>query len=232
MEGNDNNSKKIAIVVAAIGAVATVGAALVSNFNKPKAQSATVQQTSSGNGAINVGHDAVINTTTKSAGEEAAERVQACEERHGMKTAFERIEGPQKVTPSNSPDDITNTFEFHTDFHYCIWPPTKYSDGDGYLEIKVVDVNGPGDSDASGTDDADRITAPCPQVIATYQYGHMGDYKNLEPITVDANAIVTTDGKPWVKKESEAPLPFYPETGEMVVLRSGHYGLESVRCAN
>ena len=231
MQERGGRSKNILIVVAVIGAAATLGAALISSLGKPKDQAAGVQQTSSGDGAINVGHDAFINAT-KTAGEEAAERVQACEEHHGMKTAFEKVEGPQKISPSDSPDDLMPAFEFHTDFRYCTWPRTQYSDGDGYLEIKVATVNGPGESEASGTDDADRITAPCPQVVVTYQYGHMGEYHNLDPIAVSANAIVTTDGKPWVQRESERPLPFYPATGEMVVLRSGHYGFEGVKCAN
>ena len=71
--------------MAVIGAVATLGAALISSLHGSKPQPASVEQTSSGDGAINVGHDAVINNTPKSASEEAAERVQACEEHHGMK---------------------------------------------------------------------------------------------------------------------------------------------------
>jgi hypothetical protein len=230
MPGDPGAGKRIAITVAFIGAIATVGAAYLAN-SKSKEQPPSIQQTSSGDNAINVGHDAVITNSMKSAGEEAAERVQACEQHHGMKTAFEKIETPAKIISSGSAEEMPE-FEYHTNFHYCAWPPAKYSDGDGYLEINVTTVNGPGEGEASGTDDADRITAPCPQVITTYQFGHMGDYENLAPFTVSANAVLTVEGKPWVRTQDERELPFYPETGEMVVLRSGHYGLESVRCAN
>lgn len=232
MGGSGDTSKKIAIAVAVIGVAGTIGAALISNLHKSDNQPPTIQQSSSGDGAINVAHDAVINTPGKSPGEEAAERVQACEEHHGMKTANERVKGYQNVSSNNESSNGQLEFEFHTDYRSCIWPRTQYSDGDGYLEIKVVEVNGVGDSEASGTDNADRITAPCPQIIATYQYGHMGEYRNLDPIRVSANAVVTVDGKPWVKQDGEVDLPFYPETGEMVILASGHYGLESVKCAD
>lgn len=47
-------------------------------------------------------------------------------------------------------------------------------------------------------------------------------------LTVDADNIVTVDGKSW--KNENGALPFYPETGEFVVLRSDHYELENVKC--
>jgi hypothetical protein len=84
-------AKSVTITVAIIGAVATLGAALFSNLHQSKQPPPTMQQTASGAGSINVGRDAVLRPNNiKNAGEEAAERVRACEMRHGMKTASEK----------------------------------------------------------------------------------------------------------------------------------------------
>ncbi len=220
-------AKGATIAVAVIGALATLGTALLANLNKSKEQSASpsIQQTASGTGSINVGRDAVITNNIKSEGEEAAERVQACEAQHGMKTAYERAESVETIPATNIADEKVIG---HYTFRSCNWPRSQYADGDGYLEIKVQSVDGPGESEASGMDEADRITAPCPQVTVTYQFGHMGAYENETPFTVNADTIMTVDGKLW--KNENGALPFYPDTGEFVVLRSGHYELESVKC--
>lgn len=64
-------AKTVTIAVAVIGAVATLGAALLSNSGKPvksKDQASPLQQTSSGAGAVNAGRDAYItNNIAKSA---------------------------------------------------------------------------------------------------------------------------------------------------------------------
>lgn len=220
------NAKTVTITVAVIGAVATLGAALLSNFNKTKEQSPSIQQTASGAGAVNVGRDAVItNNIAKSPGEESAERVQSCEVQHGMKTATEKKEWIEKIPPQNGePETIVE----HVNFRFCEWPKPRFADGDGYLEISLNSVTGPGDSEASGEDWADRIAAPCPELTVAYQYGHQGDFENIPPYTVAANSIVTVDGKPWTGKRTS--LPFYPAEGEFVVLRSGHYLIGSAKC--
>jgi len=220
------SAKTVAITVAVIGAIATLGAALLSNSNKAKEQAPSIQQTASGAGAINVGHDAIItNNIAKSAAEEAAERVQACEVQHGMKIAEEKKDWVETIPPQNGdPETVVEHFNFRS----CEWPKSRYADGDGYLEIRVNSVTGPGDSEASGEDEADRIAAPCPQLTVAYQYGHMGDFENKPPFTVAANTIVDVDGTLWTGKRST--LPFYPDEGEFVVLRSGHYVIGSARC--
>jgi hypothetical protein len=218
-------AKSVTITVAIIGAVATLGAAVLSNLHESKAPSPTIQQTASGAGSINVGRDAVITTNNiKSAGEEAAERVQACEMQHGMKTASEKAESSETIRGNGGPDQFVE----HTAFRSCAWPRSQYADGDGYLEIKVQTVQGPGESEASGTDDADRITAPCQQLIVAYQMGHMGAYENESPITITADTLVTSYGEPW--KNENGALPFYPDRGEFVVLHNGHHVIQSARC--
>jgi hypothetical protein len=219
-------TKAVTITVAVIGAVATLGAALFSNLNKPKESSASIQQTASGAGAVNVGGNAVFNTNNiKSPAEEAAERVQACEAQHGMKTASDKTDSLQTIPASDAgPQSSTE----HISFRACVWPRSRYADADGYLEIKVQSVQGPGDNEASGTNAADRIAAPCQQLTVAYQFGSQGAYENTAPITITADTVVTVDGKPW--KQADNPLDFYPDSGEFVVLHDDHYMIENASC--
>ena len=212
MAGDDSSSKKVTVAVAVIGAIATLGAALFSNWPKPKEQSApppAIQQTSSGAGAINVGRDAVINNI-KSASEEAAERVQACEMQHGLKTASTSTESSETIPASNGEPA---QFVEHIDFRSCSWPRSQYADGDGYLEIRVRTVQGPGQYEATGTTSADRITAPCQQLIVAYQLGTQGAFENEAPFTINADTVVTEeDGKLW---KNDGTLPFLSRPGRV-----------------
>jgi hypothetical protein len=220
------NTKSVTITVAVVGAIATLGAAFLSNMNKSKDQSPPPQQIASGAGAINVGRDAVINTNNiKSAGEEAAERVQACEAQHGMKIASDKAESVETAPASSGSPG--KTIE-HIAFRSCTWPRSAHADADGYLEIKVQSVDGPGESEASGTNVADRITAPCQQLTVVYQFGSQGAYEYEAPITMAADTIVTDDGKHWTNKNGA--LPFYPDLGEFVVLHNDHYEIASAKC--
>ncbi len=222
------NAKTVTLAVAVIGAVATLGAAFISNWNKSKDPSSSppTNQTAIGEGAVNAGRDAFVtnNITTKSAGEEAAERVQACEVQHGMKSSTERQASTEPIPSRNGEPAITEQVSFRS----CEWPKSQFADGDGYLEIKVNSVAGPGDSEASGEDVADRIAAPCPQLTLSYQYGHMGYFDNEAPFTASANTIVGVDGKAWTGERTS--LPFYPDEGELVVLRNDHYVIGSAKC--
>jgi hypothetical protein len=62
-------SKKTAIAVAVISAVATIGAAVFSSLNKSESKSPSIQQTASGDGSVNVGGSAVFNATNDVTGD-------------------------------------------------------------------------------------------------------------------------------------------------------------------
>lgn len=218
------SAKKGAITVAMIGAIATLGAAILSNLSK---EQSPPNQIASGTGSVNVGRDAIItnNNITKTPDAEAAERVQACEIRHGMNSASEKSRSFETIPAKYSEPE---SFVTHISFRSCVWPKSSYADADGYLEIKVQSVQGPAEDEASGMDYADRIIAPCKQLKVAYQYGHMGYYQNGTPFTVTADTIVTLNEGLW--KDENGALPFYPEAGEFVVLHNGHNEISSAGC--
>lgn len=220
------SGKNVTLIVAAIGAFATLGAALISNWRPSKEQSPSLQQTASGAGAVNVGGNATItnNNIMKSQGEEAAERVQACEGQHGMKIASEKSESLETAATNSVPGKTID----HISFRSCAWPRSNYADADGYLEIKVQSVDGPGESEASGANVADRIAAPCKRLTVAYQFGSQQTYENQTPLTITADTVVTVDGQRWTNENGA--LPFYPDVGEFVVLHNDHYMIQSANC--
>ncbi|HTJ36004.1 MAG TPA: Hsp70 family protein [Dactylosporangium sp.] len=153
---------------------------------------------------------------TKDLQAEAATKVADCERQHKMTKA--------KQTDDNG----AGVQQFKT----CEWPPSKLADADGYWEIIVNSVQGPGDSEATGMSIADRVNGPCETFEMTYDYGHMGESSHLQPFKVPRGSIwITTvnGGERWDGDRST--LPFYQDRDEAVVLTSGHYGLVTAACA-
>jgi hypothetical protein len=111
----------------------------------------------------------------------------------------------------------------------CIWPKSRYSDEDGYLQINVRTVKGPGESESTGTSYAGWFTAPCPQLVVDYALGFQGGYGNETPFTINADTVVVRETQALWKNDYS--LPFYPDAGEFVVLHNGHYGLQTAKCA-
>jgi hypothetical protein len=225
MAGKPTGSNRVMIAVAVIGAVGTIGAAIVT-LTKPKDQTTpSVQQISSGAGAINAGRDAIVTNNLKSPSEEAAERVQACEERHGMKQAVEKAESNETIPASTGADE---EIVLHIDFRSCSWPAASFADGDGFLQIRVRDVRGPGEYEATGITEADRFTAPCSHLLVSYGFGHMGEFSSEKPFRIDADTVIVRETQETWKNDGH--LPFYPDRGEFVVLHNSHYSLQSAAC--
>jgi hypothetical protein len=113
-------------------------------------------------------------------------------------------------------------------FAECNWPPQSYSEVDGYSEIGVTTVAGPGLSEAEGSTDVDRIVAPCSQVKLSYSFGSQGTFEHLPPFVVEAGSIVTPEGNPWPGEART--LNFYFERGEIDVVRNLSYILDQAEC--
>ncbi|MGD0511479.1 MAG: hypothetical protein ABSA33_06625, partial [Candidatus Micrarchaeaceae archaeon] len=132
---------KLACGLAAMLALSTVNTAVAQS-----APGGIIQTGPNANGAVTNNN---IITTPKSLGEVAAERVQACEVRHNMKIASEKSVSDE-TQPSQYSGD-TDHYIQHIAFRSCRWLSSRYADLDGYLEITITTVDGPGDSNASGT---------------------------------------------------------------------------------
>lgn len=149
--------------------------------------------------------------------QEAASRVSACEAMHKMRSAN------QVERQSGAP----------VEFKHCEWPPSSVADADGFWEIIVASESGPGDSEASGMSEADRVNGPCESFLVTYDYAHMGDSRHLKPFAVAKGEVYITDynlgGVAWT--DDRSLLPFYPSRDEAVVLTSSHYGLADAACS-
>ncbi len=113
-------------------------------------------------------------------------------------------------------------------FGTCDWPPTDYSQSDGYSEVVVREADGPGVDEASGTSAADRLFAPCGEIQAAYSFGKQGAFRRQSPITVLSGDIVTVDGLRW--SGDQRKLPFYPERDESVVLHNFSNRMDYARC--
>ena len=137
-----------------------------------------------------------------------ADRVTACERTHDMNGAHVKISLPPTLT-----------------FAACDWPPPKWADPDGYAAIVVTTTQGPGAYEATGTDYADRIVAPCQNVTLGYLFGSQGGHAADPPIIVRAGDIVTMEGKPY-----SGPLPFSPGRQERIVLHNAKNGLDTAEC--
>jgi hypothetical protein len=221
----DGSGKKTAIIVAVFGLVGTLGAALIANMHKSGESSPGMQQNATGPGAINVGRDATIINNLKSTAQEASEQVRACEQQHGMKLAFEKLQSTEKIGNRDGydPQDIERI-----DFRSCTWPKSTHSDEDGYSEIRLRTFKGPGQYEATGATVADRITAPCSQLTVTYGFGSQGAFENEPAFDIHANTIaMSEDHTIW---KNDGTLSFYPEAGEFVVLHNSHYGIQSAKC--
>jgi hypothetical protein len=143
----------------------------------------------------------------------AADQVRECMRQHDLQQAQVR-----KERDAYSAAGTITTYRTMK-FAQCEWPPPNYAGDDGYSEISVTTVEGPGASEAEGETGADRITAPCQKLKLSYSHGKMNYYKHLPPVEVSADSIYTiwnNEIEPWEGKQY--PLGFYPERGEFVVL--------------
>jgi hypothetical protein len=155
----------------------------------------------------------------------AADQVRACMRQHDLQQAQVTTEKDKYIDTGIVPEFATIKFA------QCEWPPPSYAGDEGYSEIIVTVVQGPGPHEAAGETLADRIEAPCQKLKLSYSYTKMGGLDRIPPFEISANSIVTmteTGVKPWEGKLYD--LHFYPERGEFVVLHGNGHRVDSAEC--
>lgn len=119
-----------------------------------------------------------------------------------------------------------------TAFDSCTWPPPPYADSDGFSEITVASVPGPGQSEASDATAVDRITGPCRTFDLFYDFGTQGNLKHLAPFLARPDLVTSLDapGDPW--QPGVSALDFYPSRNEVDVVHNDKNGLANATCRN
>ena len=148
-----------------------------------------------------------------------ADQVRICMQQHGLSEAHAVLKGEASLAQSSGESTI---------FAECNWPPQSYSEADGYSEIRVMTVAGPGMSEAEGSTDVDRFFAPCQELKLSYSFGNQGTFKHLPSFVVKEGSVVTPDGNPW--QGEIRTLNFYFERGEIDVVRNLSYVLDKAEC--
>ena len=147
-------------------------------------------------------------------------RLQTCKTNHKM----EQVSEIERKTVSTEYGE----YEKITRFRYCEWPAPSFADPDGYYEIRYRNEKGPGDSEATGTNDADRLRAPCDKLQLWYDFGSQGAYSHYEPFFANVGSVVGIGGDEY--DGSQGNLPFYPDRDELVVLRNGKKIIAKAEC--
>jgi hypothetical protein len=140
--------------------------------------------------------------------------VDQCESQHGLTGQTEKISRTVATTAFDS----------------CTWPAPPYADADGFTEITLQTVPGPGQDEASDTDWADRVTGPCRTFVLSYDFGLQGALKHLAPFTAPAGLLTSIDqpGSAW--PGGVRALSFYPARDEVDVLHNSNDVLASAAC--
>lgn len=168
----------------------------------------------------------------------AAERVRACMEAHGLPrqkvVMVENLFMPES-TLDWKPGDLVD----RTTIEYCEWPPSSYSEADGYVQLVSEAVVGPGLAEATGATYADRIFSQCQTLSLSYGFGKQGVSGNSS-FEVIAGSIIDGNGNPWDpdvidENPDHYRLPFlgiYTRKGEVVVIRNAGLYLEDAECTS
>jgi len=169
----------------------------------------------------------------------AADRVRLCMQAHELASQKEFVEATAASFPTDGElepgEPVANTR-----IAYCQWPPSPYSEADGYVEITVETVIGPGRGQVTGATYADRVLSHCDILELAYGFGKQG-VSGHHSFDVAAGSIVDVDGNAWDPDTmNENPEDYYPEgllwmgfytqRGEVVVMRNATFYLEDASC--
>jgi hypothetical protein len=169
--------------------------------------------------------------------------VAACERTHGLSSSSV-VRAPEPGESQFKTSDVTftgigRTF-MQTTYATCGWPRPPGADPDGYRAITVTLTNGPGNDDASGRDFADVIESHCDRLRLTYNEALMGVQTPWQPFTAGPGDVwapapsasvmrFVKVGQIGAPSEQSLQLPFYPQTGDVIVLH-GQQQVQNVEC--
>jgi hypothetical protein len=142
-----------------------------------------------------------------------AAKIDACESAHGLSQRHEAV-----------------TIGIGTSgFASCDWPAPRYADPDGFSEISVETVPGPGDSASSDATEIDRMTGPCAKFRLTYDAKEQGTDLHPIPLTLAAGSVTWMDqpGQPFTGDEGIAG----PARNQVDFLRNDNEILADAACA-
>lgn len=154
-------------------------------------------------------------TIARSATEASAKMGESCESAHHMESQTTRTDGDTTIT-----------------FRFCQWPAPSWADEDGYYTILVRELDGPGDSEASGANRADYIKIPCHKARLEYDFRSQGTYSHLPAITASAGDVIPGGGPPDSAAKLRGHLLPCPSREEIVVLHNFKQSLQSAKCVS
>ena len=157
---------------------------------------------------------------------DADQKISRCMQQHDLPEQHSVFRGPSSEGPAGPVQFVGESVKFAQ----CEWPPPAYAEADGYYEIEITAVEGPGRSEAEGETVVDRISAPCQRLRLSYSFAHM-DVRERRTFEVTADSIVTWEGEPW-RGNVPGDLKFYSERDEFVVVRSLRSTADSVTCVS
>jgi hypothetical protein len=158
-----------------------------------------------------VGHSAGGTNSTS-----IASHIEQCETQHQL-TAQNQT---QPTTPST------------TVFDSCSWPPSSFTDADGYTEITAQTVFNPDADAASDATTADRITGRCRTFDLAYDFTSQGDIKHLAPFPAAPGLITSLDAPGQTLAAGLAGFNFTPGRDEVDVVHNDNNVIANIKCLN
>ena len=109
-------------------------------------------------------------------------------------------------------------------FRACVWPVPPGAAADGFTEITLRETPGPGRSEAEGLTVAHLFTTTCRDLEIVYLFDNQGTFVPEQPIRLTKGEVRRVEGGSVVVDLLQ------PGRDQSILLSSGRYQLDSVRC--
>ncbi len=109
-------------------------------------------------------------------------------------------------------------------FRACAWPAPTGAGGDGFSEVTVRTLEGPGESEATGMTVAHVLTSTCRDLEVGYLFDNQGTLVPEQPVRLTKGETRRVEGGSIVTAANA------PGRDQSVVLSSARYQLDTVRC--